>query len=45
MRRCALALLLRLLTALAIAVELAHLWLASRIQVARRWVVLRLCGR
>ena len=45
MRRTALVLVLRALSCVAIAVDLAHLWLASRLQVARRWVVRRLCGR
>ena len=35
---------LRLLTCAAIAVDCAHLWLAAKIQLARRWVVRRLCG-
>jgi len=35
---------LRLLSWLAIALDIAHLWLAAKIQLARRWVVVRLCG-
>jgi len=44
MRRYALVLVLRALSYVAIALDIGHLWLASRIQVARRRVVRRLCG-
>ena len=44
MKRYSLTLALRLLTGAAIAVDCAHLWLAAKIQLARRWVVIRLCG-
>ena len=44
MTRYLLTMCLRLLTALAIGWDMTHLFLASRIQVARRWCVRRLCG-
>ena len=44
MRRYLLTLCLRLLTGAAIGWDMTHLFLASRIQLARRWCVRRLCG-
>jgi len=44
MTRYLLTVCLRLLTALASGWDMTHLFLASRIQVTRRWVVRLLCG-
>ena len=44
MTRYLLTLSLRLLTALAIGWDMLALAGAAKIQVARRWVVIRLCG-
>ena len=44
MTRYLLTLCLRLLTALAIGWDMLTLPVAAKIQVARRWVVRRLCG-